>query len=175
MELFTLSLVSTMITLILVSQAASAAIDSSSAPVLLPRSQFCYGSKTKAGTRFQPRELGLREPLPPDTHLTTRSPPRVAFCAPGTSTYVVVDFHYQIPDDYPTVQVTVDAHNEVLGWVSEHGDSVLAQGYVTYEDATFALWGYVNWLTSTWGAVGAITFEVFDGLAQVGTGQLQLL
>lgn len=121
----------------------------------------------------------------------------MAFCAPGTSTYVVVDFHYQIPDDYPTVQVTVDAHNDVLGWVSEHGDSVLAQGYVTYEEyglqlhfenannhqltwgvvgsATFALWGYVNWLTSTWGAVGAITFEVFDGLAQVGTGQLQLL
>ena len=121
----------------------------------------------------------------------------MTFCTPGTSTFVVVDFQYRLPADYPTLQFTVDAHNNILAWVTEHGDGVLAQGYVNYEEhglqlhfenannhqltwgvvgsATFALWRYVIWLASTWGAVGAITFEVFDGLAQVGKGQLQLL
>lgn len=121
----------------------------------------------------------------------------MTFCTPGTTTYVVVDFAYQLPDDSQPLQLTVDAHNDVLGWLSEHGDGVIGQGYVAYEQnglelhyenannhqltwgvvgsATYALWGYINWLASTWATVGAVNFMVFDGAAQVGTGRMELL
>lgn len=121
----------------------------------------------------------------------------MTFCTPGTSTFVVVDFAYQLPDGSPTLQLAVDAHNEALGWVSEHGDGVVAHGYVAYEEhglelyyenannhqltwgvvgsASFALMDYVYWLATTWAVLGAVNFMVFDGAVQVGKGWMQLL
>ena len=121
----------------------------------------------------------------------------MVFCAPGTTTYIQVDFTTQIPHEFPTLQLTVDAHNQVLGWVSQHGDGMLGAGYVTYEEyglqlhwensnnhqliwgvvgsACFALFSYMNWLASTWAITAAVTFTVYDGQYQVGKGHITLL
>ncbi|MCJ1306109.1 hypothetical protein MMC08_008927 [Hypocenomyce scalaris] len=195
MQLFIPSLITALSSLRALTLAVLLTQRSDQSSTLNPRSDFCYNApNTKAGTH-----LSRRSPLPPNTPLhprATPTPPVIIWCAPGTSTYVRITFEYYLDDEY-VATILLNASTAVGAQISAFGDGTLTDGAYSLQDyglelsfrnaanhqltwgvaraAVQALQGYMGeYMVATWTVWAAVTFLVFDGVHQVGTGVLQV-
>lgn len=118
-------------------------------------------------------------------------------CAPNTQTYVHITWEYEI-DTFDTLAVREDATSAVSQQLNSQGDGPLPHGHYGVQEAGLELTlDNANNHQTTWGVAAAavqclqeymhdflgihgspfaaVTFMVFDGPHQVGTGALQLI
>ncbi|MCJ1301776.1 hypothetical protein MMC08_004577 [Hypocenomyce scalaris] len=140
---------------------------------------------------FQRNPFDRRTLPPADSPLHSRADQPIAWCAPHSSTYVVITAEYNLEPVFDTDvhMLLVDAYNYVMTEIQQHGDGVLPYRFTTCKilgwirasknannhQQTCALMAIGEYKEQYVGGFAAITFAVFDGVNQVGTGAFQLL